>query len=138
MGRLVTTDKPKPRLEIVELRTRRRIMRQEIEIGLGAELIAAVPAAGSPLSAFMLRQELFRRLRSTGGRPGLDGTDMKPKIPMRGSSWKKLEQIAKQVETSDFHPTPAQLASIILDTAIERFDPMDFAGDVTIGRLKQK
>jgi hypothetical protein len=138
MGRLVITDKPRSRLEIAEPRTRRRITPEEIEVDLGAERVAAVPPGGSPMSAFALRRELFRRLRSTGGRPGLEGADMKPKIPMRRSSWKKLEQIAKQVETSDFHPTQAQLASIILDAAIEGFDPMNKPGDVALERLKRE
>jgi hypothetical protein len=122
MGRLVITDKPKPRLEIVEPRTRRRITSEEIEKALGAEPVAMVPSGGSPMSAYALRQELFRRLRSTGGRPGLHGTDMKPKIPMRRSRWKKLVRLAKRVESVGFHPTPAQLASIILDAGIDQFE----------------
>ena len=122
MVRLVITDKPKPRLEIVEPRTRRRITPEEIEQGLGAERVGSVPPGGSPMSAYALRQELFRRLRSTGGRPGLDGTDMKPKIPMRRSRWEKLERLAKEVESETFHPTPAQLASVILDTGIDQFE----------------
>ena len=120
MGRLVIMDKPKARLGIVEPRTRRRITPGEIKAGLDAERVASVPFGGSPMSAFALRQELFRRLRSIGGRPGLDGADIKPKIPMRRFSWRKLEQISRQMKTADFHPTPAQLASVILDAAIER------------------
>ncbi len=83
MVRLVTTDKKKPRLEVVEPRTRRRITPEEIETGLGAERSGIIPFGGSPMSAYAVRQELFRRLRSTGGRPALDGADIKPKIPMR-------------------------------------------------------
>lgn len=67
MGRLVITDKPKLRLQIVEPRTRRRITPEETETGPGAERVASKPPGGSPMSAFALRQELFRRLRSTGG-----------------------------------------------------------------------
>jgi hypothetical protein len=122
MARLVVTDKPKPRLEIVEARKRRRITPEEIEKGLGAERAGTVPSGGSPMSAYMVRQELFRRLRSTGGRPALDGADIKPKIPMRQSQWKKLEQLAKRVGTDTFHPTPAQLASVILDDGIDEFE----------------
>jgi hypothetical protein len=103
MGRLIITDMAKPRLEIIEQRTRRRITPEETEAGLGAQRVAFIPPGGSSMSAFALRQELFRRLRSTAGRPGLESADMKPKIPMRRSSWTKLEQIARQVETADFH-----------------------------------
>ncbi len=122
MGRLVITDKPKARLEVVEPRTRRRLTAEEIESGLGAERVAIIPSGGSPMSAYALRQELFRRLRSTGGRPGLDGIDMKPKVPMRRLRWKKLERLAKQVENDGFRPSPAQLASIILDAGIDQFE----------------
>jgi hypothetical protein len=107
---------------VIEPRTRRRITPDEIEQGLGAQRVATLPAGGSPISAYALRQELFNRLRSTGGRPGLHGTDMKPKIPMRRSRWKKLERLAKQVERESFHPTPAQLASVILDAGIDQFE----------------
>src|SRR5438067_1458265 len=109
MARLVASDKPKPQLKVIEPRTRRRLTPEQIEKGLGAERAGSVPSGGSPMSAHAVRQHLFRRLRSTGGRPGLDGADIKPKIPMRQSQWKKLEQLAKRVETAGFHPTPAQL-----------------------------
>jgi hypothetical protein len=131
MVRLVTTDKKKPRLEVVEPRTRRRITPEEIETGLGAERSGIIPFGGSPMSAYAVRQELFRRLRSTGGRPALDGADIKPKIPMRHSQWKRLEDLARQVETESFHPTPAQLASVILGAGIEQFEPTPQAPDNT-------
>jgi len=138
VGRLVITDKPKPRLEIGEPRTRRRITPEEIEIGLDAHRVAAIPPGGSPMSGFMLRQELFRRLRSAVGRPGLDGADMKPRIPMRRSSWAKLQQIARHMETVDFHPTPAQLASVILEAAIQQFDPAPGFDTTTIERPRHE
>jgi hypothetical protein len=138
MGRLVITDKPKPRLEIVEPRTRRRITPEDVETGLGAELVASVPSGGSPMAQFALRQELFRRLRSTGGRPGLVGVEMKPKIPMRRSSWNKLEAFAKQLETTDFHPSPSQLASVILDAAIDQLDPALHRAGTEMERPKPK
>ena len=122
MARLVVTDSPRPRLEIAEPQTRRRITPEEIEQSLGAERAGAVPSGGSPLSAYAVRQELFRRLRSTGGRPALDGADIKPKIPMRQSQWKKLETLARRAGSDSFHPTPAQLASVILDAAIDQFE----------------
>ena len=122
MARLVITDKPKPRLEMTKPRTRRRITPEEIEEGLGAERVATIPPGGSPMSAYALRQELFGRLRSTGGRPSLDGTDIKPKIPMRRSQWEKLERLAGLVKSDNFHPTPAQLASVILDAGIDQLE----------------
>jgi hypothetical protein len=131
MARLIIRDTPKPRLEVTEPRTRRRITPGEIEKGLGAEGVAVAPSGGSQMSAYALRQELFRRLRSTGGRPGLDGTDMKPKIPMQRSQWKKLERLADQVMRNDSHPTPAQLASVLLDAGIDQLDDAVHAASET-------
>jgi hypothetical protein len=122
MARLVVSDRPKPQLEISEPHTRRRITPEEIEKGLGAERAGIVPSGGSPISGYAVRQELFRRLRSTGGRPALDGANLRPKIPMRQLQWKKLAALAERVESDGFHPSPAQLASIILDAAIDQFE----------------
>jgi hypothetical protein len=129
MARLVLGDKPKPRLGITEPRSRRRLAPEEIAKGLGAERAGAVPPGGSPISAYAVRQELYRRLRSTGGRPALTDTDLKPKIPMRKSQWKKLQELARRVETDSFHPTPAQIASIILDAGIDQFERTLAAGE---------
>src|SRR5207302_9156688 len=95
---------------------------EEIEEALAAERAGAVPSGGSPISAYAVRQELFRRLRSTGGRPALDGADIKPKIPMRRSQWRKLEELARRTQSHGIHPTPAQLASVILDAGIDAFE----------------
>jgi hypothetical protein len=122
MARLVVSDRPKPRLEISEPRTRRRITSEEIETGLGAERAGAVPSGGSPISAYAVRQELSRRLRSTGGRRALAEADVRPKVPMRQSQWKKLAELARRVESDSFHPTAAQLASVILDAGIDQFE----------------
>lgn len=135
MARLVLTDKPKPRLDIAEPRTRRRITPEEIEKGLGAERAGTAPAGGSPISAHAVRRELFRRLRSTGGRPALAEADIKPKIPMRQSQWEKLEDLARRVESDSFRPTPAQLASVILDAGIDQFERA--LDNVNVGRTNE-
>jgi hypothetical protein len=90
------------------------------------------------MSAYLVRQELFRRLRSTGGRPTLEGTDMKPKVPMRRSRWNKLERLARRVSSDTFHPTPAQLASVILDAAIEQFEQSLHLAPAEIERLHRE
>jgi hypothetical protein len=122
MKRLVTTDKPKRRLEVIEQRTRRRIDPKAVERGLGAERVVSLPSGAAPVTAYALRQQLYDRLRSTGGRPSLEGADIRPKIPMRRARWLKLEALARSVQTDTFHPSPAQLASVILDAAIEQFE----------------
>jgi hypothetical protein len=59
MGRLVITDKPKRRLELAEPTARYRISPEEVESGLGGKFVGIVPAGGSPMSAYALRQDLF-------------------------------------------------------------------------------
>jgi hypothetical protein len=129
MGRLVLTDKPRKRLHVEDSLTRKRLSPELLATSLGAEPAGTVAKGGNPFAAYLLREELFRRLRSSGGRPGLDGAEIRPKVPMRREQWRILGGIAKSVETETFHPTPTQVASILLDVAIERFtqDTFDLA-----------
>jgi hypothetical protein len=122
VGRIQFSDKTKPRIQIDEPQTRRRLNDADMMQALGAEFIGVVPKGGNLLSAFALRNQLFERLRSSGGRPSLEGADIRTKVPMRKSSWDKLEGIAKAVETESFHPTPSQVASVLLDLAIAKFE----------------
>ena len=83
IGRLVSADKPRKRLLVEDSLTRRRFSPEMLATALGAEPAGTVPEAGGPITAYLVREELFRRLRSSGGRPALDGADIRPKVPMR-------------------------------------------------------
>lgn len=122
MGRIKFDDKTKSRIQIDDPQIRRRLTDADMARALGAEFIGVVPKGGNLLSAYALRNELFDRLRSSGGRPSLEGTDIRTKVPMRKSSWEKLEGIAKAVETESFHPTASQVASVLLDLAIAEYE----------------
>lgn len=89
---------------------------------LGAEVVGSAPArGGSPLSRAALREEAFRRLRSTGGRPGLEGTDRK-KIPLTAGDWEKIERVANDISEPGFRPSPMQVASVVLSVALRQMD----------------
>lgn len=122
MGRIQFTDKTKPGIRFEDPQTRRRLTDADVEQALGGEFIGAAPKGGNALSVYALRNELFVRLRSSGGRPSLEGADVRTKVPMRKSSWEKLEGIAKAVETENFHPTASQVASVLLDLAITKYE----------------
>lgn len=122
MARIRFDDKAKPRIRFDDPQSRRRITDADMAGALGAEFVGTLPPGGNILSAYALRNELFERLRSSGGRPALEGTDIRTKVPMRKSSWEKLEGIAKSVETESFHPTASQVASVLLDLAIARYE----------------
>ncbi len=120
MGRLVSTETPRKRLKIEES-SRRRLTPADVALALGAEVVGQVPEDGNPFTAFLVRQRLVERLRSTGGRPALSGADIRPKVPMKTEQWRALEEIAKDAETDVFHPTAAQVAAILIEVAIENY-----------------
>ena len=92
---------------------------EQIVAALGAEKITdAQVDASNPLSMYALRAELFRRLQSTGGRPALEGTTRRPKIPVSDQEWQELESIAAAVTQEDCSPSAGQVASVLLNLAL--------------------
>jgi hypothetical protein len=86
---------------------------------LGAEATGwKLDLGGSPLSLFQVRQELMRRLQSSGGRPCLSGTSGRKKIPLNDRQWEELEEIASQVTAPGFSPSAGQIASVMLTLAL--------------------
>jgi hypothetical protein len=89
-----------------------------------SELAAAIGAAPcgeehlkhlDPVALLALGNELLKRLRSTGGRPSLEGATEQCKVPLRPEDMKALEEIAKAVEQeTDVRPSLGQIASVIL------------------------
>ncbi len=93
----------------------RRVDSKKVAEALGAEVIQPASAIkGSPLTATALRQEVFSRLTSSGGRPGLDGATIRPKVPMTPEDWTALEQLAKAFADKGVKATPSQVASAII------------------------
>ena len=87
---------------------------------LGAQRIAAVAGLrGSAAALFALRQELARRLVSTGGRPRLEGTERRQKIPLADEDWTALEELAAGLSDERLRPTAGQVASVLLHHALE-------------------
>ncbi len=93
-----------------------RIEPSEFVAAIGAE-----PCGGphsqhlDPISLLALGNELLKRLRSTGGRPSLEGATEQCKVPLRPEDVKALEEIAKAIEQeTDARPSLGQIASVIL------------------------
>jgi hypothetical protein len=99
---------------------KRRISTGEIAAAFGAEEVGSeVPHRGSPLSAYAVRDEIFRRLRSTGGRPALEGTDLKTKVPLSTAQYEAIDRIAgSMAEGGGPHPSVGQVASVLIDLAL--------------------
>ncbi|MBA4068032.1 MAG: hypothetical protein C0501_30870 [Isosphaera sp.] len=96
----------------------------EVAKALGAKPAGTkVEGAGSPLSLFALRQELFRRLQSTGGRPGLPDADKVAKVPVSAAQWERLEEMAAAVSEPGFSPSAGQVANVLLAWALAQLGP---------------
>lgn len=127
--RIKRTDKSLPRVRSTSKRAK-RIDPARVASALGAEPAGAeISLKGSPLSLFGLRQELARRLTSTGGRPSLEGTTRRQKIPMHDADWERCEELAERVADQEIRPTAGQVAGILLHQSLEILD---------IGKLKAR
>jgi hypothetical protein len=83
---------------------------EETGITLGRE--------GSPVSSFQVRSELLNRLRSSGGRPALEGATRRVKIPVTESQWRELEELAASFTDLGFVPSAGQVASALISLSL--------------------
>lgn len=68
-----------------------------------------------PISLLALGNELLKRLRSTGGRPSLEGATEQCKVPLRPEDMVALEEITNAIQQkTDSKPSLGQIASVIL------------------------
>ena len=105
--------------------TKRLVNNRVIAKALGAkETGVEVSTKKGPISLFSLRQFLVDRLRSTGGRPRLDGTvGKRNKIPLFSEDWEKLEDLANYYrETEGINVSSGQLASVLIHAGISKVD----------------
>jgi hypothetical protein len=96
----------------------------EVAKALGAKPAPVKVAEGlGPISLFAVRQELFRRLQSNGGRPGLPDADKVAKVPVSETQWKRLEELAAAIATPGFSPSAGQVANVLLTWALDNLGP---------------
>ena len=120
--RIKITSKALPRLEVTS-ETLPSIDKTEVASALGTvKDEVKLNAKGSPPSVFALRQEMAARLISSGGRPSLEGTTRRQKIPMAESDWVQLCELAALLEDEELRPTPGQVASVLLHHALLHLD----------------
>ena len=101
--------------------TAARLDPADIARALGAEP-AGVTREGAlaPPTRFAVQQELFNRLQSSGGRPALEGTTRRAKIPLSDQEWQQLEALAASVSATGFAPSAGQVASVLLTAALKQ------------------
>jgi hypothetical protein len=96
----------------------------EVAKALGAKPVGArTEGALGPITLFAVRQELFRRLQSTGGRPGLPDTDNVTKVPTNEKQRKRLEELAAAISEEGFSPSAGQVANVLLTWALAQLGP---------------
>jgi len=86
---------------------------------LGAEAVSRVNVHGAPIALHVLRQELESRVRSTGGRPALEGATKIQKIPLKPEDWSRLEKLADELSRQGVSATAGQVASVMVHSQLE-------------------
>lgn len=104
--------------------TRPKLDPAEVAKALGAKPTGVkIEGAPGPVSLFGLRQELFRRLTSTGGRPALPDADKVGKVPLSEKQWARLEELAAAIAGPGFSPSAGQVANVLLSWALDQLGP---------------
>jgi hypothetical protein len=84
---------------------------------LGADHTKPAPKGGSPITWYAVREEAARRLRSTGGRPGLPGGDLR-KVAVTDEDWRMVRELADSIAEPGFRPSVGQVAGVLLSRAL--------------------
>ena len=88
-----------------------------------AEFVSRKRIQGTPISLHALRRELVGRVRSTGGRPALEGATKIQKIPLKPEDWSRLEELADQLSRQGVSATAGQVASVLVHNQLELLAP---------------
>jgi hypothetical protein len=98
----------------------RSVSPDAIAKALGAqEIVSSENVHGAPISLYALRRELETRVRSTGGRPSLEGATKIQKIPLTPEDWSRLEELAAQLSRPGVSATAGQVASVMVHKQLE-------------------
>jgi hypothetical protein len=102
----------------------RRLDPKIVADALGGELCPErIEGQPGPITLYALRQELLRRRHSSGGRPGIEGTSFRAKVPVGEQDWLRLEAIAASLSAQGFTPSAGQVASVLLSMALRSLRP---------------
>ncbi len=116
--RIRTTEPTVPRIHLSEP-TVPRVNQQSVAEALGGEPCPERrDGQPGPITVYALRQELLRRRQSSGGRPGIEGTSLRAKIPLGERDWQRLENLAAMLSGKGFSPSAGQVGSILLSIAL--------------------
>ena len=116
--KVVATDSPSKRIRDTGAAAS-RVDPSAVAAALGAEDVSITVDEGrNPISLLLLRTEIADRLRSSGGRPALEGATRRVKIPLTERQWQELEELAASFSDLGFVPSAGQVASALLSLSL--------------------
>lgn len=90
-----------------------------------SSLGATVAGSSKGLDLFEVHQAMGRMLRSSGGRPTLDGAAGQAKIPKIEADWKRLADLVARSPKREHKPSTGQMAAVLLHLALSRFSTQE-------------
>jgi hypothetical protein len=117
--RIVTTTKSTGLVRTTSS-TAPRVDPEIVREALGADRVASAARATSPSLLSALRRSLVGSIKSSGGRPGLEGAARRQKIPMAEADWESVEEIAATMRQQGVGVTAGQVAGQLLREAIAK------------------
>jgi hypothetical protein len=104
--------------------------------GLGATRVVEVvrKKISGPLDMLALREEVNRRLRSSGGRPTDPAWKVTRQVPFKEESWTRLQDIAVEVGASGRRVGPAQVAALLVERSLEELDDAKWRDTLEMSR----
>ena len=126
--RIRISDRPAKRFRVTDA-SPRRLSHRTVAKALGAQVVGpSRTRPKSPTAVIALREKVGAMLRSTGGRPALEGAAERKKVPVIKGDWKKLELVAASFAQAGTKASPAQLASLLLHEKLQELERKGIGG----------
>jgi hypothetical protein len=111
---------------------------KKIAKALGASRVEEIATSNTqgPLGLLALREELERRLRSSGGRPTDPEWNARRCVPFKVEIWAALAELAAKLSTNNRRVTPAQVASLLLERDLQALADIEDADPSFLKSLK--
>jgi len=123
MTKRIKLKPPKGRRIVLTPSKMRAVDPEKVREALGGEWGPAIPRGGSPFTIAALRRRLLASLRSDGGRPKLEGTTRRQKIPLSDADWEALGRAAELLASAGVSATRGQVAAQLLRNALAMLQP---------------
>jgi hypothetical protein len=101
----------------------KRVSAADLAKALGGEIVGRSRTRPlTPVGLIALRERVAGMLKSTGGRPALEGAADRKKVPVLSGDWPKLEKMSAHMAHTGTKASPAQIASLLLHEKLEELE----------------